>query len=226
MRAVLPAAGIGQRFRHYHKQREQFEREGFTKHFLDVCGETIIGRLVRQLNDRNITDVWVVGPDARYDIPGSQLFVPTQVPEHYDSNKILNSSELWEGRTLILYGDVYMTDEGLDAVVADERDWFAFGRWGSNRYTGTPSELFGFVFTPDHFDAARRTLLENARLVRARTMPRAAGWELYWGLLGDPNKWRIDRNTWLQVDDMSDDVDTPAQYEGLLEALGCSGQSS
>lgn len=220
MRVIIPAAGLGLRFRRYHAQRDKFEREGFTKHFVELGGETIIGRLVRLFSERGVDDIWIVGPDERYDLPGTRLYVPTQVPEHFDANKILNSSELWEGRTVVFYGDVYLTDEGADLVVGETREWVAFGRWGNHRWTGATSELFGFAFDPSTFDANRETLLHIAGMRRRGELSRCAGWEFYWGHHGNPRKWEIYPETWCPIDDMSDDIDTPKQYKAMVRCVG------
>lgn len=220
VRLVIPAAGIGVRWRHYHAQREAFEEAGFTKHFLQLAGETIIGRQIRLFRERGVTDIWVVGPDDRYRLPGTTLFIPVQVPDHHDANKVLNSSELWEGRTIVLYGDVFLTDEAADQILADDRDWFAFGRWARHRCTDGPEELFGFVFDPAWFDHNRRTLVNIAALKRQGVLQRCAGWEFYWAHNGDPKTQRVYAGNWLEIDDMSDDVDTPEQYEAMVRCVG------
>jgi hypothetical protein len=219
MRLIIPAAGKGLRFRHYHHKRVHFEKH-WTKHFAELAGETIIGRLVRLFSERGVDDIWVVGPDDRYRIDGAKLFIPTQVPEHYDSNKILNSSSLWKGRTVVFYGDVWLTDEGADRVVAEDREWVAFGRWGDHQCTGATSELFGFKFGPDSFEENKRILVANAGMVRRKELNRCAGWEFYWGRHGDPRKWEIYPETWCQIDDMTDDIDTPEQYEAMVRCVG------
>ena len=219
MRVIIPAAGEGVRWRHYHARQAGFEQH-WTKHFAVLNGETVIGRLIRLFSERGVDDIWVVGPDDRYDLPGARLFIPTQVPEHYDSNKILNSSELWEGETVVFYGDVYLTDAGADLAVDERREWVAFGRWGRHHCTGATSELFGFKFGPESFDANRRLLVENAGLVRRGEMKRCAGWEFYWGHHGDPRKWEIHEETWCPIDDLTDDIDTPQQYEDMKRCVG------
>lgn len=222
MRLIIPAAGIGVRWRHYHADRVGFEEQGFRKHFVQLQGETIIGRLVRLFQERGITDIWIVAPadDDRYRLPGTNLYTPVQIPEHYDANKILNSSELWEGRTLIVYGDVFLTDQAVDAVVDEVRDWVGFGRWGPHQCTESSEELFGFVFTPEWFDVNRETLLHIADLCHRGVLPRCAGWEFYWAHNGDPELWDVNPDTWLNIDDMSDDVDTPEQYEAMVACVG------
>lgn len=227
MRLVIPAAGKGLRFRHYHDERAEFEEAGFTKHFLEIDGETILGRLVRLFRERGVDDVWVVGPDERFRLPDTQLFVPDQVPEHGDANKILNSADLWDpdGLTVVAYGDVWFTEEAVDAILDDQRSWVGFGRWGNHRWTGGPSELFGFKFGPEYHDQNRTVLQSIIDLYRAGHLPRAAGWELYWGFNRNPKAFAVFDENWLNIDDLSDDVDTPEQYEALKAAVECSGRS-
>lgn len=226
MRLVIPAAGKGVRWRHYHDRRKNFEKAGFTKHFVEICGESIISRIVRLFSERGVDDIWVVAPDEdRYRLPGTQLFTPIQIPNHHDANKVLNSSELWEGRTIVLYGDVYLTENAVDSILADTRPWIAAGREGLHRWTGTPGELFGFVFDPDQFDKTRQLLYDIADMRNRGQLRRAAGWELYWAYGGDPRRGRQYPDIWLEIDDLTDDVDTPEQYEKLKGAVECSGPS-
>lgn len=226
MRVVIPAAGKGLRFRHYHEEREQFEKEGFTKHFLEIAGETILGRLVRLFQERGVEDIWVVGPDERYRLPGTRLFIPEQVPEHSDANKILNSASLWNpaGPTVIVYGDVWLTEEAVDAVLAESRPWVGFGRWGHHRWIDTPEELFGFKFGPEFHETNRQILSWVINLYQSKELPRVAGWEFYWGFNWDPRAFEVFDLTWLEINDMSDDVDTPEQYEALRTTVECSGR--
>lgn len=222
---IIPAAGRGVRWRHYHQDRAQAELDGYNKHFAVIGGETILGRLVRLFRERGVDDIWIVGPDESYQTDGARLFIPQQVPEHYDANKVLNSASLWKGRTVVFYGDVYLTDEGCDAVLAEKRPWVAVGRSGLHRWTNHPEELFGFIISPKHFARSREVLHHIADLRHNGKLKRCAGWEFYWGWNGDPKAWQTFPETWLEVDDLTDDVDTPAQYRALKEAVECSGQS-
>jgi hypothetical protein len=220
MRVIIPAAGEGLRWRHYHQNRTAHEEAGFRKHFAMIGGESIIGRLVRLFRERGVTDIWVVGKDQGYALAGARLFIPEQTPEHYDANKIFNSSELWEGRTVVFYGDVYLTEAGADKVMAETRDWAAFGRWGPHCCTGGPAELFGFTFTEEWFEPNRATLTRIAGMKHRGELPRCAGWEFYWEHNGDARKWEIYDRNWSEIDDLTDDVDTPQQYEDLKRCVG------
>jgi choline kinase len=94
------------------------------KHLVEIEGEVLLERTVRQFNQYS-EDVIVVGPDQRYEL-GVPVYTPTaQFGNEMD--KFASSFDMWsDGRNILVYGDVYFTDEAVAAIMADTSDWKYF----------------------------------------------------------------------------------------------------
>lgn len=112
---------------------------GVPKHFVPVDdGEPLLHRLVRQLRERKVDDIVISGrDDDRYRLEGTRLFLPV-VNEDDPVDKYLNCRAEWnaEGRTLLLYGDTFYTDEALDTILADDSDELRLAYCYRNPLTG------------------------------------------------------------------------------------------
>jgi molybdopterin-guanine dinucleotide biosynthesis protein A len=154
MRALVLAHGDGRRWANA-AGRDFLDQP---KHFVDVDGETLISRLVRQLADLFV-DVIVVGPDDRYRFDDARL-----VTLDHDINgcgsdmgKFLDTEHLWSPteRTVILWGDCYYDDDLLAAIVAHNDDrYHVWRRPGRSEVTGARwDESFAVSFGPAEHDA-------------------------------------------------------------------------
>jgi choline kinase len=85
MRAIILAAGKGSRWN---------KHLGIFKHFLKIDNETLIHRTVRLLLERNVTEIYVVGPNKEYEISHTKLYIPKLKKEYYDADKFLSSKDL------------------------------------------------------------------------------------------------------------------------------------
>jgi len=216
-RYLVLAAGVGYRW-HDHL--------GIPKHLLCLDGERLIHRTVRQLADRGQRDVWIVGPDdVRYRSPHATLWTPPKVEiTKTQVDKFLSSRQLWnvEGPTVFMWGDVWWSDAGMDALVGYGGDdpWHVWYRPAASKVTGcTTGEMFAHRFDADQHLAedaacARVVDLHNRGLV---PWLNTGGWAHYRAMLGLPDGqvhgWTTpghDRVT--VVDDWTDDFDAPDSY--------------
>jgi hypothetical protein len=135
-RIVIPAAG----------QQTRWKRET-GKHFVDVFGEQLIVRTIRQLRERGIDDIIAVTP-APWAID-AECARPVHRADEAETDKILSSIDQWSpfGRTTILFGDVYFTDKAMDTILGTPRQVVWFGRRGASKHTGKKhGEIFGVSF--------------------------------------------------------------------------------
>jgi hypothetical protein len=195
------------------------------KHLVKVDGEPILNRTIRLLNERGVTQVYVVGPDDdRYRIDGSELYIPKKNKHNLDADKFLNSEPLWntDGRTIVCYGDVFFTDEAMDTIVFSEiKDWTLFCRFDKSTYTGTPwGECFAQSFYPEHIKQHKDALLHIAELRRHKKILRCGGWEHYRVMCGVEdsklNKHFRHGNA-VNIDDWTDDFDFPDDYNRFIK---------
>ncbi len=215
IRAILIAAGEGTRWGNY---------TGQPKHLANFNGERLIDRTCRQLRERGIIDVFVVANTGDYANENSTLFIPTLHPEYGDADKFLSSTELWDPqcRTIIFYGDVFFTDKALKKILeAERKDWTMFCRFGPSKVTGTPwGECFAISMLPEHHQEALTALEELA----AWGIPgrRVGGWEWLKRMNGVPyNQLHLHKRHGrsVEIDDFTDDIDFPDDYDRLIDRL-------
>lgn len=196
MRVIIACAG---------PQTKWGNHLGVPSHLAPVDGEPLLHRTVRQaltLTD----DVYVTAPpDERYDVPGAVRHWPGQAPNEY-----VASRRCWndEGRTVLLLGDVYFTDTAIGKIRAHgEQAYRVFGRRGASRITGTPyGEIFAASWWPVHHP------LLDEHLARVGDMTKA-GWRLLRSVQGtDLGRHIVRRPFFVKIDDLTDDLDFPADY--------------
>lgn len=217
-RAIIIAAGEGTRWGNH---------LGVPKHFIEVDGEPILARTVRLLNEHGVTDVNVVGPDdERYRIDGATLYVPElqqDCNQNCGADKFLSSKDLWlnEGRTIVLYGDCYFTDQAVNTITGyAHRDWLLFARPHGSHITGCPwGECFAQSFFDGQIGEHLRTLERAVHLHHNQKIWHPSGWQHYRAMMGLPVDW-WDRQCWgdrlVLIDDFTEDFDSPDDYDTFM----------
>lgn len=128
MQAIILAAGMGKRLKE-HTQNN-------TKCMVQVCGETLIERTLRQLEQRAFSRVILVigykGAELKEFVEGLQINLPIQYVENPDYDKTNNIYSLYlakdylcEEDTVLLESDVIFEPAVLDALLDDSRDTLA-----------------------------------------------------------------------------------------------------
>ena len=191
------------------------------RHFQRIAGERVIDRIVRQLRERGIDDIWIICPDDDgYVIEGTHRWEPTY-PEW--GHEALNGIAIWSDteRTLQVYGDTVFADAAMDVICGYEpRRFMMFGRFGNGVIKGGGGELFAMSFWPEHRALWVKAVRESFRLRDAGIIKRGGSWEGYRYMAGARGRMvgrhklypRVFRN----LDDrLTDDFDTPGQFEKL-----------
>jgi len=205
---IVPAAGAGERWDNH---------GGITKHEAVVAGERIIDRLVRQLRPHATAMYLVGGPQAA----GVQRRKPKLDPAKGDIDKIASSRHLWanDRRTLIVFGDVVLTDAAAARIASHQHDgWYVYGRHGASRYTGKQyGELYALSVMPEAHGELDDLLARTAALA---PQPNRL-WHLYRMGIGQPT-FRVmpPGGRFVAIDDASDDVDTPEEWEVMRRLHG------
>lgn len=177
-------------------------------------GTPLLARTVGQVR-RWTRDVHVTAPDDwRYKLAGTTHHVRSpEEPSEYASTRALWSPD---ARTVLLLGDVYWTDAGLATVMGCQvRDFRVFGRYGPSQVTGTPyGEIFAASWWPEHHGLLDRHLDVVHSTRAAGTVTRPPGWMLLRSWCGLPlGRHRVRRPPFVDVDDETDDLDSPADYQ-------------
>lgn len=191
------------------------------RHFQLVCGERVIDRLIRQLRERGISDIWIVCPDMpEYVIEGTARVAPRYAEWGHEA---LNGQHLWHEshRTIQLFGDTVFSESAMDIIVGFSRRTFQmFGSFGRGAIKGGGGELYAFSLWPEHREDWHDAL-EMALALKARgVIKRAGSWEGY-RIMGGARGAHVGlHRLYPQVftrihDRLTDDFDTPAQFVKL-----------
>jgi hypothetical protein len=187
---------------------------GVPKHLAPIGGVPLLHRTVAQVRAwrgrESVERLVVLGPDARYLVDGAELGLPDPAALH----EYAASRPWWAatGRTVLLLGDVVWSPQGLARVLTGHgltpRWW---GRRGASRITGC---RYGEIFAASWFGGHARLLDRHIALVDAATeITRPAGWKLYRSVRGLPMGRHSISGGWNQIDDETDDIDRPEDYE-------------
>lgn len=194
---------------------------GDRRHMAPVDGEPLLHRIARQLLERD-AEVFIVGPDHQgYDIEGTFRVNPET---RGWGQEALNAQSFWSPveRTTLVYGDTVFTDAAMDTVVGfDQRTWQLFGRFGASdikRY----GEIFAISWWPEHAGTWRAALGEAFRLKERHITRRAGCWEAF-RVMGGARGRDVGRHLsypalMTEINDGTDDFDTPEEYETLMRA--------
>jgi hypothetical protein len=214
---LLQAAGIGYRW-HNHL--------GVRKHKIVIDGEPLIDRTVRQLAERGCDTIIIArAGEPGYKFPTASTFVPKK-PSVTDTqiDTFLSSKPVWntDGPTVLMYGDVWWTDEAIDTVTSyDGTDpWHIWYRPGASKVNGCGhGEIFAHRFNADLHAAEEAALRRVQDLHRRDILPwmNTGGWAIYRAMLGLPDDQvhgygTPDFDHASLIDDWTDDFDAPFDY--------------
>ncbi len=160
------------------------------------------------------------------------MVIPINIPKHNyedlgEADKYICSSGLWNknGRTIVLLGDVWFSDEAIKTIVGYKGDsWKAFGRVGKSSYTGCQwRELFSQSFLTKHIESHKKKLITLGNLYKTGEVNISSGWahlNLMMNLNADTddsgNRY-LDSDLFTQIDDFTDDFDFPRDYDRWID---------
>lgn len=206
-RVIIIAAGQGTRWADY---------RGVPKHLVEIEGEILLHRTCGQFLQYS-TDVYLVAPDDdRYRVDGVQLYSP---PEELtrELDKFYSSLHLWseQGRTVIVYGDVYFSDEAVETIMTNQDGWKYFCRSKPSTITGKDcKEIFAIGFSHESKKKIEQAVIS---LLDAKTA--TGGWSLFRLLtLGRHHVAPSDRQMFetgnhVEIDDWTEDFDYPRDLD-------------
>lgn len=188
------------------------------KHLVDVAGQPLLHRTVSQFKPHGELFLTAPEDDERYAIPDVKIFHPPNIDNLYDAKKLLDNKDLWNenGRTIILWGDVFFTSKAVRKIVRHEpANWSMYGRFGPSSVTGCEyGELFAFSFQP-HMRPDIEIALHTLAVKRKYDLVnRVGGWELYRLLSGARDLEMHTRyRNFIEINDETEDFDFPHDYE-------------
>lgn len=230
MRVLVLAQGQGRRW-----DQPDGPYLGVPKHLISIEGETLLDRQVRLFAGRGCEVVVVAPDDPRYRRHRARVVTLDEpAPTGTNMDKFLATAALWSttDRTVLVWGDCFLTDELADVIVAHDSDQYhVWRRPAGSKVTGARwDESFAVSFgAGEHrkvLDRARYLVdaVRNGRLVH----PRAPGMDPTHirthlaAMAGAPDHLLdSNRNTNLlpmqtHWDDWSDDFDNPWEWAGWI----------
>jgi hypothetical protein len=207
VKVLILAAGSGTRWGDY---------RDVPKHLVEIEGEVLLNRTCRQFLQFS-DDVTVVGPeDLRYQIPGCDLYTPVG-GQSRELEKFASSMNLWSEseRTVLVYGDVYFTDEAVATIMSDESEWKYFCRSRPSKTTGKDcKEIFAIGFQPE-----KRSWMSTSVMSIIDLKSVTGGWSLFRLLtMGTANIAASDVRMFatgnhVEIDDWTEDFDYPEDLD-------------
>ncbi len=174
------------------------------KHLLEVGGETLLARLVRQLREAGPgAAVYITSRDPRYEVPGAVRYEPKHNLMEIDRF----TGELIDDGTCFLYGDTYYTDGAVRTIMT----------------CGAGDDLFfvgarhAVVAVKVNNAAVMRRHIERVRAAYLRGETRECkGWQLYQSYAGLPFGPIVRGDHFLQLEDGTQGFNTMEEYEQFL----------
>lgn len=217
-KAIILCAGEGSRWNNYLNS---------PKHLINIEGERLLDRTVRLLVERGIKDIYIVvkEEDLRYSSKDAKNYVANiDYQENADADKFLSSKGLWNknGRTLVVYGDCYFTEEAMDLIVNNpSQEWTLFCRPSRSKVTGSKwPECFVQSFYPADLESHELALHRIASLYKNKLISRCGGWEHYRAMIGLPDNLvqsSIMKDKFVEINDWTEDFDYPDDYEAWIK---------
>jgi hypothetical protein len=203
-RVIILAAGSGERWKDF---------RGTPKHLTKIEGKILLERTCSQFL-KYTDDVCVIGLDERYKVEGTSLYVVQSQNTHWkDAAKFLSSKNLWlnNGRTVLVFGDVYFTSEAVKTIMKDKDPFKFFLRTGPSELSGARwKEIFGLSFDQN----MARTIGQNLLyLVSMGQIQRQAGWALYRYMIGPAPSGMFENSHFVEINDWTEDFDFPEDLE-------------
>jgi hypothetical protein len=203
-RVIILAAGSGERWKDF---------RGTPKHLTKIEGKVLLERTCSQFL-KYTDDVCVIGLDERYKVEGTSLYTIQSQNTHWrDAAKFLSSKNLWlnDGRTVLVFGDVYFTSEAVKTIMKDKDPFKFFLRTGPSELSGARwKEIFGLSFDQN----MARTIGQNLLyLVSMGQIQSQAGWALYRYMIGPAPSGMFENSHFVEINDWTEDFDFPEDLE-------------
>lgn len=217
MRVIIAAAGPQSKWGGYLGVRSHF---ALVRAFLDAGTVLPLLELTLMRAVFWSDDVWLVAPA---DEPGPYMGlarahgVKTHIAPAGTRNEFESTRPVWAaGRpNVLLLGDVWWTTAALARVFdgASDEGFRFYGREHASAVTGCP---YGEIFAQSWTDSIQMGLLTDwvrSEQDAGRADPSKHGWTMLRLLQDTPlREHRVYPPWWVEIDDATDDIDTPSDY--------------
>lgn len=146
---------------------------GIPKHLIEINGETLLARIVRQVSERDANaELIISSSDPRCETQGARRHVPLQNELEIDRFVL----ELIVDDVTFLYGDTYYSDQSLDEIIKNPAKGLRF--FGNEKSIVAVKSSSSAVLN-EHLARVRKLFLDGA-------IKNCKGWQLYQSYQGLP----------------------------------------
>lgn len=191
MKYIIMADGKGTRWKNY---------KNIPKHLIEINGETLLERIVKQLKKRDKgSEIIITSHDKRYEIKGAKRYEPL--------NNILEidrfTEELIEDDICFLYGDTYYSDDAIDIIINTKaEDLMFFG----NKKSIVAIKIKDSKIFKYH--------VKNVKYLYLRgKIKNCKGWQVYQSFQNIRYGTKKIKDKFIVVDETTVDYNTPKEYE-------------
>ena len=215
MRVIIPAAGEG---------RRRGMHGGIRKHRAVIAGEAVLARLIRLAGERGHRPVVLCHPKYPYGYPDADYAVVEPGGWRNDVGKLAVTRPWWSstGQTLIVFGDVFLTDAAAEQIFAVRSEWTMYGRLSAYRFGRKARSQFGLTFLPHEHRMVWRHIRAVNGIAPAANAGAHGGLRKWYqsatGQVAGP-KPTVDRGHLVTIDDQSDDIDRPKHLRMIRRAV-------
>jgi hypothetical protein len=181
----------------------------------DKCRLRVNGEAIMDRSAGGVTDLVGTRSDTVFVTheTGYKVNYPTMPPASAtgtDVDKFLSSRTAWShgGRTIILFGDVFMSDACISTISTDSAGGIRwYGRRNASAITGKRwGEIWGVSVGSDKRQEFEDACYSTAEQFRLGTRARAIGWDVFECLTGLPACAK--HESFVDIDDWTEDFDT------------------
>ena len=190
MKYIIMADGKGTRWQNYND---------IPKHFIEINGETLLGRTVRLLKQGDPDcRVIITSHDPRYEVEGARRYEPLN--NHLEIDRF--TEELIEDNVCFLYGDTYYSEEAAAAIINTEAEDILF--FGNQRSIVAVKVADGKLFK-SHVDRVRQLFVEGK-------IEKCIGWQVYQSFMGLPFDEKKIESKYIVLEDGTEDYNSPEDF--------------
>jgi hypothetical protein len=189
-----------------------------TKQLVEVDGEPILHRTVRLLHENGIEDIWITSHKEEHEVEGATRFEP-----ECNFDKFYAAKGLWktDGVTLFLYGDVFYTKKAIREIIElPVNDFLFFGRFAVSSLTGHGGEIYAVKICRESGHVKFREAVLLIYVWKEIGRGKNSAWEILRymnGARGNDIYEHTMQPNFVEIDDLTDDFDTPEHYLHWLE---------
>jgi hypothetical protein len=195
------AQGKGSRWYDHFRHEDEYDMPSEYKQLIPVNGEPNLFRTIRMLEDCGRDDYLVIAEGSMF-TPEQVDSLPNKIKTLRHPGNILHG--VWQlldfsQENIFLLGDVIFSEQAIADIVAyDEREYTLWGRFKDNIFTGKQAgEIFALTVSKE-FTPLVKKQLSTIKLLQNKL------WGFYHHYLFSGN--------WAEVDDWTDDIDSPNEY--------------